>query len=45
MNLPKKRTKKSCPIFGHECPGREEQVKDCLEKENFLNKEISKRSS
>lgn len=43
MNLPKDRTKESCPIYGHDCPGGENQVMKCKPYEKDLWENIRKR--
>ena len=41
MNLSKKTTKKSCPIFGHDCPNWKEYIKKCSKKKKTLWEEIT----
>lgn len=40
MSISEETTKKSCPIFGHDCPGGKEMVKKCvIGKTRFIPKE------
>lgn len=44
MELTEETTEKSCPIFGHNCPGGEEQVIECNKDLEEKWKRVEKRS-